>query len=212
VPSVGAGGVCFTFASIWSSTLIEGYQGLPGSGKSYTLTARALEVARRGRQVWANYEMNHKNIALFDMKDLLELPPGLVVIDEAHLWFDARLSMKLPPEYLMKLSQTRKAQWDILYCSQDLGNVDKRLRIVTNWAWDCHAYFKSWNPKGNPLLFTAKCYPPKHLGKPKKHVVTRYRFFNKKVAAAFDTLQTLEQADHILKAGAAAKARRERSA
>ena len=65
---------------------IEGYIGRPGSGKSYTLTERAIREARKGRQVFLNYVINEPNCWYFTPDQLMDLPPGVIVIDEAHLW------------------------------------------------------------------------------------------------------------------------------
>src|SRR3954453_10256371 len=98
--------------------MIEGYIGRPGSGKSYTLTARVVKEARRGRQVFTNYAVRADNVWYFTPDQLMDLPPGLIVIDEAHLWFPARMALKLPPSWLAMLSQTRKNGWDLPWAAQ----------------------------------------------------------------------------------------------
>lgn len=176
--------------------MIEGYIGRPGSGKSYTLTARTLEAAKQGRQCFTNFGLKHPNVERITIEDLTDpqMPAGLVVIDEAHLWFDARLSMKLPPSLLMRMSQTRKMGWDLLWCTQDEGNVDKRIKVVTNWMWLCGAW-GGWN--GHPIAFTSMCYEPRSFRKKGQHHQRAIRYFDKEVAESYDTLESLQVASHV---------------
>lgn len=173
--------------------MIEGYIGRPGSGKSYTLTERAIQHARRGRQVFANYAIDEPNCWTFRPVDLLDLPPGLIVIDEAHLWFPARMALKLPPEWLAMLSQTRKNGWDMFWAAQHENRVDRVLRDVSNWMWLCDGWFQS---QGHPLFFEAKQYEPERFRKNKQWVSRRFKLFNQRIASAYDTYQRLDVADH----------------
>lgn len=170
--------------------------GRPGSGKTYTLTARVLrELDKRPELVvHANYGINDERVKRFGIEDLMDLPPGLVVIDEAHLWFESRASMKLPPSMIAKMSQTRKAQWSMLWSTQHESRVDKVLRNVTNWMWLCNAWF-SW--REHAVMFTATCFEPEFFRKPKKYASKRTRFFRPSVAAAYDTFESLDIAAHM---------------
>jgi len=174
--------------------VIEGYVGRPGSGKSYTLTARALELARRGRTVFANYPIDAPNCWTFTPEQMLDLPPGVIVIDEAHLWFPARQSLRLPPSWLAMLSQTRKNGWDLLWCAQHEARVDRIIRDVSSWMWLCTAWGSSG---GHPMLFRATSYEPEFFRKPKRAMTTRTRFFSREVAQAYDTFARLGTAAHL---------------
>lgn len=173
--------------------MIEGYIGRPGSGKSYTLTERALREANRGRTVFTNYGLIHENVWTFTPDQLLDLPPGLIVIDEAHLWFPARMSLKLPPSWLAMLSQTRKNGWDLLWCAQHEARVDRVLRDVSSYLWLCSSWFKA---DGHPLFFVAESYEPEFFRKPQRRMTRRLRRFDPKVAAAYDTYESLTVAKH----------------
>ena len=98
--------------------MIEGYIGRPGSGKSYTLTERALREANRGRQVFTNYGLIHDNVFTFTPDQLLDLPPGLIVIDEAHVWFPARMGLRRPHSGVGMPHQTRKKWGDCVGCAR----------------------------------------------------------------------------------------------
>lgn len=173
--------------------MIEGYIGRPGSGKSYTLTERALREAARGRQVFTNYDLIAENVWRFQPDQLLDLPPGVIVIDEAHLWFSARQSLRLPPSWLAMLSQTRKAGWDLLWCAQHESRVDRVLRDISSYMWLCSAWFQ-WDD--HPLFFVADSYEPEMFRKPGKRMTRRVRMFDQKVARAYDTLESLTVAEH----------------
>ena len=176
--------------------MIEVLIGRPGSGKSYELTARALEQADRDRLVFTNYGLVHPNVFQFEPSQLLDLPPGLVVIDEAHLWFPARMALQLPMSWLAGMSQTRKKGWDMLLCAQHESRLDRVIRDVASWMWLCRAYGPQ---EGRPWLFTSTCWEPEKFRRHKEHVARRYRRFDPRVAAAYDTHETLTQADHTQK-------------
>lgn len=178
--------------------MIEGYIGRPGSGKSYTLTERALREADRGRQVYLNYSLNYDNCWTFTPEQMLDLPPGVIVVDEAHLWFPARMSLRLPPSWLAMLSQTRKNGWDLLWAAQHETRVDRVLRDVSSYLWLCSSWF-SW--RGHPGLFLADSYEPEDFRKSKKRITRRARFFSSKVAGAYDTYERLTVAEHATSAG-----------
>lgn len=173
--------------------MIEGYIGRPGSGKSYTLTERVLTEARRGRQVFTNYALAADNVWYFTPDQLMDLPPGLIVIDEAHLWFPARMALRLPPSWLAMLSQTRKNGWDLIWAAQHETRVDRVLRDVTSWLWLCSAWFR-W--EGHPAVFVSQSYEPEFFRQSGKVMTRNVRLFSPKVAAAYDTHERLVVAEH----------------
>ena len=193
--------------------MIEGYIGRPGSGKSYTLTERALREANRGRTVFTNYGLLHPNVYTFTPDQLLDLPPGLIVIDEADLWFPARMSLRLPPSWLAMLSQTRKNGWDLLWCAQHESRVDRVLRDVSSYLWLCSAWFSFG---GHPAVFQSQSFEPEFFRKKGRRLTNRYRMFDPKVAAAYDTYEQLTVAQHATReddqyAAASVKARRSKA-
>lgn len=174
---------------------IEGYIGKPGSGKSYTLTAIVLQHARRGRDVFTNYPVAYDNVYLFGPDDLLDLTPGLIVIDEAHLWFPARQSLRLPQTWLAEMSQTRKNGWDLLWAAQHEKRVDTVIRDISTWMWMCGAWLP-WD--GHPMLFTAQSWEPEYFRNMKKREVRKVRRFRRDVAEAYETFAKLEVAQHTI--------------
>lgn len=175
--------------------MIEGLIGRPGSGKSYELTRRILAEANRDRLVFANYAVDHPNVFTFTPDQLMDLPPGLVAIDEAHLWFPARMALRLPMSWLAGMSQTRKAGWDLLWAAQHESRVDRVVRDVTSWMHLCSAYFSS---NGHPVVFMARTWEPEFFRRPDKSMGRSVNFFSQRVADAYNTHESLTQAEHTV--------------
>jgi hypothetical protein len=178
--------------------VIEALIGRPGSGKSYELTRRVLEAADRDRLVFTNYAVAHPNVFMFSPDQLMDLPPGLIVIDEAHLWFPARMSLKLPMSWLAGMSQTRKKGWDMLLAAQHESRLDRAVRDVCSWMWLCSAWFSH---DDHPLLFAAASWEPEFFRRPDRRFTRQFHWFNHRVANAYNTHESLVQADHTKQAG-----------
>lgn len=176
---------------------IEGLIGRPGSGKTYEATRRVLEAADRDRLVFTNYAVTHPNVFLFGPDQLMDLPPGLVVIDEAHLWFPARGALKLPMSWLAGMSQTRKKGWDLLWVAQHETRIDRVVRDVTSWMHLCNAWFSH---NGHPMFFTHRTWEPEYFRRDKKVMGRGAHRFRHRVAQAYDTFESVTQADHTVDA------------
>lgn len=170
---------------------IEGWIGRPGAGKTWTLTARALRARRRGQPVYSNYPID--GCWLFGPDDLLHLPPGLIVIDEAHIWFPARQAMRLPPSWLAMLSQTRKNGWDLIWSAQHEARVDRVLRDVTSWMYLTTAWF---GPPGRPRWFRTQQFEPEEFRRAGKAVATRWQRRTDKISKSYDTYNQITVAQH----------------
>jgi hypothetical protein len=152
-----------------------------------------LEAADRDRLVFTNYAVAHPNCYMFTPDQLMDLPPGLVVIDEAHLWFPARMALKLPMSWLAGMSQTRKAGWDLLWSAQHETRVDRVVRDVTEWMWLSRAYFSHHN---HPVMFSQSSWEPEFFRREDKRWTRRFHFFSQRVASAYNTHESLSQAAH----------------
>lgn len=196
--------------------MIEGWIGRPGAGKTYSMTAKALRVAQRApdkyETIWTNYPLAGMvdgvgglvpNARLYHPDHLLDLGPGLILCDEAHLYFSARAAMRLPASWLQKMSQTRKSKWDIWWSAQHERRVDTVLKDVTNWMWLCNAWFPQFSrlvhaPPRTPALFSAKSYEPENFRKKDRHFTRQLRRFDIEVANAYDTMETVAVAGHTM--------------
>lgn len=61
--------------------------------------------------------------------------PVLCVLDEIHLWFNARDWQKVAGELLAFLTQSRKCSVDIIFITQHRDNVDKQFRRLLQYSW-----------------------------------------------------------------------------
>jgi hypothetical protein len=173
--------------------MIEGFIGRPGSGKSYALTARVLREAARGHTCFTNWDVVADNVWRFREDQLLDLPPGKIFVDEAHLWFPARQALNLPPSWMAMLSQTRKSGWDLYWCAQHETRVDRALRDVTSWMHLCTSWFSM---DGHPLLFSQETYEPEYFRQRKKREARKWFLFKQGIASAYDTYERLTVAEH----------------
>lgn len=145
--------------------MIEAFTGLPGAGKTYFMTKRALKEMKKGRKVYANYPLEgairYRNInEIFDVKN------ALVLIDEAGLIAPAAFWQRIPYEYLSNWRQHRKSSVDIWYTAQDLFDVATALRRVTQFVTEIERlgkimFYRTYNPRtkekyGNGIMFIRK--------------------------------------------------------
>ncbi len=161
--------------------MIEFYEGKIGGGKTYSAVLRILKYLANGGVVATNinlnveqirklldhdygYELNEKQIIQLSEDNVLlfhrytpqgtkELPT-LVIIDEAHLFFNAREWNKADKELLTFITQSRKCFTDIIFITQSLKTVDKQLRIQALFVW----HFKDLQGLVLPILNFIK-YP-----------------------------------------------------
>jgi hypothetical protein len=121
----------------------------------------------------------------------------LLLIDEVHLIFDSRMWSKVPPEFLRVLAQPRKAALDMLYTAQHESQVEKRLRVVTNYLWLCKSWGKDFNPfTDTPFVFWATCYESFSFRQRGAEDYGRrvYRF-KKRWGQLYDTMEVLDRMD-----------------
>jgi hypothetical protein len=105
----------------------------PGHGKSFVCTSIARRNLARGRRVFANYTI--KGATLFTLDELADLPPGVVIIDEAASWFHSRRWNQMGDELLGKWNQTRKAGWELFIATQHEANLDTVIRRNIQYGW-----------------------------------------------------------------------------
>jgi hypothetical protein len=176
--------------------VIKGFIGRPGSGKTYHMTRDVLKEADRGNRCFTNWDVAHENVWRFREDQLLDLPPGKIYIDEAHLWFSARQALNLPPSWLAMLSQTRKAGWDLTWCAQHETRVDRVLRDVTSWMYLCSAWGKV---DGHPFAFQLQQWEPENFRRKSLREGNQWFMFEQRVADAYDTFERLTVAAHAQK-------------
>ena len=145
--------------------MIEIFEGRLGGGKTYFATYRILSHLAQGGIVCTNVDLiwpgcveyGRRRLGLeFESDQLVQLednqicdfykftPSGtsdlavLVVLDEAHIHFNARdfaVTDKMHRETLTFLTQSRKVDTDIIFISQSALNLDKQFFRLVQYIW-----------------------------------------------------------------------------
>ncbi len=121
--------------------------GRRGQGKSALATYRALLAHRKGIEVYANYTLQIPYRRYIDMRYINN---ACVVLDEAHLYADARRSMSNANVFLSQtLAQCRKNRNTMFFITQHMNWLDQRERGNFDIVDICRAY----NTQGHRKLF-----------------------------------------------------------
>ena len=141
---------------------IIGIAGAIGSGKSFTQLVTAFEFAnRKERQIIANFPLNIPAVYEYakqkkyswlqylcsaggiswitapkNLQSLL-IPETVCLLDEAGIFLNSREFAKTPKELLADLAQSRKFGCDLIYCSQFDEQVDRQMRLLTQYWVHC---------------------------------------------------------------------------
>lgn len=125
--------------------MINGVFGLPGAGKSVFL-AMCAKYALDGRRlsiggniiVSGNYDYVLTNFPCsgcfkldMDMLGKIDCKRALYLIDEISMFCDSRAYKSFSDEYRFFFSQHRKFDSDIIWCSQNYDDTDKKIRLLT---------------------------------------------------------------------------------
>lgn len=145
--------------------MISLYEGRIGGGKTYLAVTRILAHLAKGGTVYTNVELNldgcekylrkHYGVEM-DRSCVVELDeqqtwdfhrhlrqgepdlPTLAVVDEAHLWFNARdhaITAATRRGLLTFMSQSRKLCVDVILIVQAIENLDAQFRRLAQEVW-----------------------------------------------------------------------------
>jgi hypothetical protein len=100
-----------------------------GSGKSNFASFLGVELARSRRcPLWANYSLLG-SLPVRSVVELFDCKRGVLVLDELHDTIDSRSSSGMANAgFLEWFMQCRKQESDVLFMTQVLDQVDKRVR------------------------------------------------------------------------------------
>jgi len=124
--------------------MIVGYVGNMGSGKTLSMVKEAFNLFNKGYTIYSNIKLNFPHKVL-DMEEILSYAnedksfhKAVFLIDEAHIFIDSRRSAS-KRSLLMTyfITQTRKKDVTLLYTTQNIGQVEKRLRQQTDIICEC---------------------------------------------------------------------------
>ena len=188
---------------------VEGYIGLPGAGKTYALALRGIEAMRQGRRVFSNFGLrgtipltawDHDNVG--NTKDpgppcecgecFVSISHAVVLVDEINLWAPSRMWNALPMGLLHRWAQVRKYETQILWSAQHEARVDKVIREVTGFIWECKATVAGqlfhWLP--GISTFRMKAFEPHDLRKQGAQPLhSRGLRLKRGIAEAYDTFE-----------------------
>lgn len=135
-----------------SLKVITGYK---GAGKTAYCTQLCWEGHLRGRAIFSNYKLEFPFKPL-DLKAMLDNPDwvknGIIAIDEAQTFVDCRLAgSKKNRLFSYLMLQGRKRKIDIILTTQQLCNVDIRIRRNLEHLYECSALKKDVKDGKNVL-------------------------------------------------------------
>ena len=164
--------------------------GRPGSGKSFVMTSLALRAMKKDRAVYANFDI--LGAERFHLSEMADLPPGVILVDEAQNWFHSRMWAGMPEDMLERWSQTRKAGWSVYLGTQHESNMDAVVRRVVQWGWLLEPRWSTLTPKGHPLYIYGRRWDWPDFRKVQKGhtpVERRRWWWSWDTANAYDTLE-----------------------
>jgi hypothetical protein len=140
--------------------IIELYEGRLGGGKTYACVKRIFEVLKEGWVVQTNITLNWEEVTKLalsqgyelDRKQYIKLQGDVIsqfydhitagektmlVLDEAHLWFDQHSYKQHGGKIMEVLTQARKLQLHILLITQHRNNLSSQFRRMLQYIWIC---------------------------------------------------------------------------
>jgi hypothetical protein len=143
--------------------------GLTGAGKTELMTRLIHHEWKQGSTIFTNYPLtfNSDNTDIHrwhNLDELYHLNNGIITIDEGQMLFDARRWASLPMTFLAKITQHRKHNLDIYTTTQDLGQIDVRVRVNIHQLYVCESIFR-WprNDRVKPILMIVKIVRKKRI-------------------------------------------------
>jgi len=174
--------------------------GLPGSGKTYYLAKLAKEALTQKRPIWINFKIEPKEpyeklVHYYNDPSMLrEAEAGLILMDEAHIYFNSRKWESLDERVQYKLQQHRKDGLDIVGAVQSEARLDIVFReLVAEWK-HCRKIVSSGEMSKHPwgFVIVSKFDPNDMKGaKPKRQGFPEIVRIKKENTKFYDTLQKI---------------------
>lgn len=171
--------------------------GRPGSGKTYILTRIALEQLKMGKDVYANYKINWEgdNLHYWDSSmELSAISKGVIIMDEAQVYFNSRKWEALDEKLQYKLQQHRKDGLDIWGTVQHESRLDVVMRELVSRFFHCTKVFGSSENAKKPWGFIRMAeYLTEDMKREKRrHIDARWYAIKKEYCESYDTLAKIE--------------------
>lgn len=171
--------------------------GRPGTGKTYGLVRIAYHAVKQGTDVYSNFKIDFQNMEkenigrlnrhLFfweDVNDLIKIKKGIILIDEAQIYFNSRNWLNLPLRLQYKFQQHRKHGLDIYGAVQNVNRIDKIVRELVN---------KIFVVRKLGIFCISNQYDIEDIdSKKRRSIWTSFYLFSKKLAGCYDTFAEIE--------------------
>lgn len=164
--------------------MIEVITGLPGFGKTATVTAWALRAMANGKTVYSNFHIKGA-IYVRDPRELLGRPDiknALIICDEMGILFDQLTMYSIDHNVWVELRQHRKDGIDILGTAQSIHDIAYPMRRLIQFEYNI--YMKLFR------FAIANCRNPQPRG---EGYGKRIYYLSKRVFDSYDTNQKVLQ-------------------
>lgn len=128
--------------------MITGIVGLPGDGKTLLGVKFLLDDMAEGRKVYANFSSRKQRWDRVSWSKVMQLMNATVLIDEAHMWFPARSSLRETTKHELAIfQQHRKGGLNFIWTAQHEDRIDVALRELTAFVYQCRRFgpFVLWS-------------------------------------------------------------------
>ncbi len=172
--------------------------GKPGSGKTYALVRLCKEFLESGIDVYSNIPIDiakldlkpkirlfkkNKNLGICyfweNLKEFRYINNGVILIDEAGAYFEAREWNNFSSYDRIKFQQHRKQKLDIYLAVQNFNRLDTTIRQLSNIVIT--------TTKIGKLLINTYLLPEEYNLKNSKTLERKFYLFDKKIASAYNT-------------------------
>jgi Zonular occludens toxin (Zot). len=181
--------------------------GLPGSGKTYYIVKKIKEWVEGHIDVYLYYQFKI-NIDTPHIKywrrldELVRIKDGIIVIDEAQIFMNARKWEVFPEDLQYKLQQHRKHNLHMWLISQNIRRIDVVARELVQYYYHMRSLFCITLFGKKHELFIKTEYSVDDIEKPdvRKELLGReFVWYNQKIADLYDTTaeQEIEDKDII---------------
>jgi len=105
-----------------------------GAGKTLSLTYFAYLNHLKGVKVYSNYHLSFPHEKILSIEDIEGMREGFFAGDELWLWMDSRASHSKKNRAISSiLLKSRKRGIQIAYTTQSFGQIDLRIRRITDF-------------------------------------------------------------------------------
>lgn len=116
--------------------MLVGFTGNMGTGKTLSMVIHGYALHRRFNvPVFANFDTTF-SMPVHSWDDIYRINNGVLMLDEAHVAFDSR-AFKDDHGRTHFILQTRKKNLLVMFTTQHISQVDKRLRNVCDYVVIC---------------------------------------------------------------------------